>query len=90
MKTVKSILAIALAIGVLIATILLVLEPLTDYSLLSLEWPGITAAYLFWGVVGGSAFVGIAIAWVVNAIVYGAGAFAVLIFLRLVIRALPK
>jgi hypothetical protein len=90
MKTVKSILAIALAIGVLIATILLVMEPLTDYSLLSLEWPGITAAYLFWGVVGGSAFVGIAIAWVVNAIVYGAGAFAVLIFLKLVIRALPK
>jgi hypothetical protein len=90
MKTVKSILAIALAIGVLIATILLVIEPLTDYSLLSLEWPGITAAYLFWGVVGGSAFVGIAIAWVVNAIVYGAGAFAVLIFLKLVIRALPK
>jgi len=88
--TVKSILAIALAIGALIATILLVMEPLTDYSLLSLEWPGITAAYLFWGVVGGSAFVGIAIAWVVNAIVYGAGAFAVLIFLKLVIRALPK
>jgi hypothetical protein len=90
MKTVKSILAIALAIGVLIATILLVMEPLTDYSLLSLELPGITAAYLFWGVVGGPAFVGIAIAWVVNAIVYGAGAFAVLIFLKLVIRALPK
>jgi hypothetical protein len=90
MKAAKSILAIALAIGVLIATILLVIEPLTDYSLLSLEWPGITAAYLFWGVVGGSAFVGIAIAWVVNAIVYGAGAFAVLIFLKLVIRALPK
>jgi hypothetical protein len=90
MKTVKSILAIALAIGVLIATILLVIEPLTDYSLLSPELPGITAAYLFWGVVGGSAFLGIAIAWVVNAIVYGAGAFAVLIFLKLVIRALPK
>jgi hypothetical protein len=90
MKTVKSILAIALAIGVLIATILLVMEPLTDYSLLSLEWPGITAAYLFRGVVGGSVFVGIAIAWVVNAIAYGAVAFAVLIFLKLVIRALPK
>ena len=90
MKAVKSILAIALAIGVLIATILLVIEPLTDYSLLSLELAGITAAYLFWGVAGGSAFAGIAIAWVVNAIVYGAGAFAVLIFLKLAIRALPK
>jgi len=90
MKTVKSIPAIALAIGVLIATILLLIEPLTDYSLLSLEWPGITAAYLFWGVVGGPAFAGVAIAWVVNAIVYGAGAFAILIFLKPVIRALPK
>jgi len=89
-KAVKSILAIALAIGVLIATLLLVIEPLTDYSLLSLELAGITAAYLFWGVAGGSAFAGIAIAWVVNAIVYGAGAFAVLIFLKLAIRALPK
>ena len=31
---------IALAIGAIISTVLLVLEPLTDYSLLSLEWPG--------------------------------------------------
>jgi hypothetical protein len=86
----KSRLIIALAIGALIATVLLVLEPLTDFALLSLEWPGISAAFLFWGTVGGPAFVGIAIAWVVNAIVYGAAAFGVLIFLKLVTRALPK
>jgi hypothetical protein len=55
MKSMKANLIIALAIGTLIATVLLVLEPLTDYSLLSLELPGVTAAYLFWGVVGGPA-----------------------------------
>jgi hypothetical protein len=83
-------LIIALAIGALIAAVLLVLEPLTDYSMLSLELPGITAAYLFWGALGGPAFVGIAIAWVVNAVVYGAAAFGVLMVLKLVTRALPK
>lgn len=83
-------LIIALAIGALIATVLLAMEPLTDYSMLSLEWPGITAAYLFWGAVGGPAFEGTAIAWVVNAVVYGAAAFGVLMVLKLVTRALPR
>ena len=66
------------------------LEPLTDYSLLSLELPGIAAALLFWGAVGGPAFAGIAIAGVVNAIVYAAAAFGALVFLKLLTRALPK
>lgn len=74
----KANLIIALAIGALISAGLLVLEPLTDYALLSLEMPGITAAYLFWGAGGGSALPGIAIAWAVNAIIYGLGAFAIL------------
>ena len=87
-RTLKGGLIIALAIGALISMVLLVLEPLTDYSLLSLEWPGITAAYLFWGAVGGSAFLGIAIAWAVNALTYGLGAFCVLTALKLLIR--PK
>ena len=90
MKSMKAHLIIALAIGALVSTVLLVLEPLTDFSLLSLEWPGINAAYLFWGAVGGPAFAGIAIAWVVNAIVYGAAAFVVLMLLKLAGRALPK
>ena len=74
----KANLIIALAIGTLISALLLVLEPLTDYALLSWELPGISVAYLFWGAVGGSAFAGIAIAWVVNALIYGLGAFAIL------------
>lgn len=86
----KNLLIIALAIGALISTVLLVMEQLTDYSFLGLEWPGISAAYLFWGAVGGSAFAGISIAWAVNAFVYAAVAFAVLMVLKLLSFALPK
>jgi hypothetical protein len=88
----KSRLIIALAIGALISTVLLVMESLTDHSIFWMGWemPGISAAYLFWGAVGGSAFVGIAIAWVVNAIVYGAAAFGVLTVFKLLTLALPK
>ena len=74
----KTNLVIALAIGALISTVLIILEPLTDFALLSLEMPGITVAYFFWGAGGGSAFLGIAIAWAVNALIYGFGAFVVL------------
>ena len=74
----KANLIIALTIGALISAVLLVLEQLTDYAFLSLEMPGITAAYFFWGAVGSSPYVGIAIAWVVNTLVYGTGAFAIL------------
>lgn len=74
----KANLIVAWVIGALISAVLLVLEPLTDYSLLSLEMPGITAAYLFWGAGSGSALPGIAITWAVNALAYGLGAFAIL------------
>jgi hypothetical protein len=74
----KANLTIALAVGALISAVLLVLEPLTNYSLLSWEMPGISAAYLFWGAVGSSPYVGIAITWAVNALTYGLGAFAIL------------
>ena len=86
----KANLIVALAIGALIATVLLAMEPLTDYSLLSLELPGVAAAFLFWGAVGGPAFAGIAIAWVVNAIVYGAAVFGVVTVFKLLTLALPK
>ncbi|WP_298243442.1 hypothetical protein [uncultured Bradyrhizobium sp.] len=82
MPSVSTNIVIALAVGALISTVLLVLEPLTDFALLSLEWPGISAAYFFWGAVGGSSFLGIAICWVVNALTYGLGAFAILSALK--------
>lgn len=78
MYSLKASLIIALAIGAFISSAILIAEPLTDFALLSLEWPGITAAYFFWGAVGGSTFVGIAICWVLNALTYGLGAFVIL------------
>ena len=88
----KSRLAVAWAIGALISTVLLVMESFTDHSIFWMGWemPGISAAYLFWGAIGGPAFAGIAIAWVVNAIVYGAAAFGVLTVFKLLTPALPK
>lgn len=82
MPSMRTHLVIALAIGALISAVLLVLEPLTDFAFLWLEWPGITAAYFFWGAVGGSTFVGIALSWVVNALTYGLGVFVVLSVLK--------
>jgi hypothetical protein len=81
-----------LAIGALVSTVLLVTEQLTDHSIAVMDWemPGISTAYLFWGAVGSSVFLGVAIAWAVNAIVYGAAAFAVLIVGKLAIRGLAK
>jgi hypothetical protein len=92
MTTMNSRLIIASAVGALISTVLLAMESLTDHSIFWMGWemPGISAAYLFWGAIGGSAFAGIAIAWVVNVIVYGAAAFGVLTIFKLLTLALPK
>ncbi|MCP3399740.1 MULTISPECIES: hypothetical protein [unclassified Bradyrhizobium] len=86
MPSVKTNLIIALAIGALISAVLLAIEPLTDFAFLSLEWPGISVAYLFWGAVGGSTFAGIAISWVVNALCYGLGIFVILSALKVLIE----
>ncbi|MBR0813018.1 hypothetical protein JQ544_15900 [Bradyrhizobium diazoefficiens] len=80
-------LVIALAVGALVSTVLLVLEPLTDFALLWLEWPGITAAYFFQGAVGGSTLLGIAISWAVNALTYGLGAFVILSVIKVLREA---
>ena len=78
MLSLRTHLVIALVVGTVISTVLLVLEPLTDFAFLWLEWPGISAAYVFQGAVGGSAVLGIAMSWVVNALTYGLGAFVIL------------
>ncbi|MBB4367758.1 hypothetical protein GGD63_000527 [Bradyrhizobium sp. cir1] len=82
----KANLVIALAIGALVSLGLLAIEPLTDFAYLSLEWPGITVAYFFWGAVGGSTFLGVAISWVVNALTYGLGAFVILSALKVLME----
>ncbi|PSO31801.1 hypothetical protein [Bradyrhizobium sp. MOS002] len=88
----NSVLIVALAIGAIVSTVLLVMEQLTDQSIAVMAWemPGISAAYLFWGALGSSVLLGVAIAWAVNAIVYGAPAFVVLTVVKLAIRGLPK
>jgi hypothetical protein len=68
---------IALAIGAIISAALLGIESRTDYAYLSWEGIGVAAAFLFWGVTGGPVFAGVAISWLVNAVVYGAPVFAV-------------
>ena len=88
MPPVKTNLIIGLAVGAFISGVLLAIEQPTGYAFLSLEWPGISAAYLFWGAVGGSAIAGIAISWLVNSLSYGFGAFVILSVLKLLIA--PK
>jgi hypothetical protein len=70
---------LALAIGALISAGLLAIEQRTDYALLWLEWPGVSAAYLFWGAIGGSAVAGIFLCWAVNAFIFAAASFAALL-----------
>ncbi|MBR1230118.1 MULTISPECIES: hypothetical protein [unclassified Bradyrhizobium] len=71
----KKKLIIAMAIGAVISSVLLAIPSTSGWSGLGLA--GLTAAIVFWGIVGESAW-GVAVAWVVNAVVYGAGAFFVL------------
>lgn len=69
-------LIIASAVGMIISAILLVTPS-------SLGWfgpgaPGLAAAVVFWKILGEESLWGVAVAWVANAAVYGAGAFALI------------
>ena len=85
--TTKRLLIIALAFGAIVSAALMMIDPLVNFSLLSWQMPGATAAYLFWGMIGASTAVGITVAWFVNAIVYGAGVFALLGVIRQLTQA---
>jgi hypothetical protein len=69
----------AMAIGVVISSVLLAI-PSGD-GWFGLGFPGLAAAVVFWQIAGESAW-GVAVAWVVNAAVYGAGAFFVLSYFK--------
>jgi hypothetical protein len=60
---------IAMGIGFLISTVLMGIPSTNEWA--SLQLPGMGAAYLFWGAVGNSAIIGVAIGWAVNTVVYG-------------------
>ncbi len=84
----KKLLTIALVIGALISSTILVADTITAGDWLGPQLPGISAAYLFWGAVGSSVPVGIAICWLVNAVVYAAPVFAILMIVKLLTQAL--
>lgn len=86
----KICIAIALAIGALISAALLVLDKISGSELAWMYWemPGIAAAVLFWGVAGSSPAVGVTICWLVNAVVYAAPVFVVLLIIKLIAPAM--
>jgi hypothetical protein len=65
----KRSLMIAMGIGFLISTVLMAIPSTNAWAFL--EFPGMGAAYLFWGAAGNSVIIGVAIGWAVNAVVYG-------------------
>ncbi len=71
---------IALAIGFLISTVFMSIPSMrdgtSDWS--GVEFPGMAAAYLFWGALSDSVFWGMVIGWAVNAMVYSLPAFVVI------------
>ena len=73
-------LTIAMGIGLLISSIFMAIPSLRDgtSSWASLELPGMTAAFIFWGMGGNSVILALALSWAVNAVVYGLGALAIL------------
>jgi hypothetical protein len=80
LRIMKRMLGIAMGIGFLISTIFMAIPSMRDgiSEWASLELPGMVAALLFLGTVGNSVFVGTAIAWAVNAVVYGLVALVIL------------
>jgi hypothetical protein len=60
---------VAIGIGFLISTVLMAVPSTNEWAFL--EFPGMGAANLYWGVARNSVIVGTAIGWAVNAVVYG-------------------
>jgi hypothetical protein len=61
---------IALVIGLAISGIFAVLDPYTGFYFLNWQLPGSAAAYVYWGVFGGSTASGVVIMWLVNGLMY--------------------
>ena len=77
---------IALVVGAVISSALLLGDTLTGGGWLGMQMPGIGAAYLFWGAVSSSVVLGMAICFLVNALVYAVPAFAILMIFKLLVR----
>jgi O-antigen ligase len=88
----KRMLGVALAIGVLVSTVFMAIPSMRDGTSdwADLELPGMIAAFFFWGTAGGPVFLGVAIAWAVNAVVYGLVALVVIGALKIISAAVRK
>jgi hypothetical protein len=82
----KKLALISFLIGGLISGTLFALEKPTNFAFINWELPGHAAAYVFWGVVGGSNAAGFTIAWFVNAMVYGFAVFVLISLFKLALR----
>jgi hypothetical protein len=71
---------IAMGIGFLISTVFMAIPSTNEWA--SLELPGMGAAYLFWGAIGNSVIIGVAIGWAVNAVVHGLVALIIIAVTR--------
>jgi hypothetical protein len=60
---------VAMGIGFLISTVFMAVPSTNEWAFL--EFPGMGAANLYWGVAPNSVIVGTAVGWAVNAVVYG-------------------
>ncbi len=69
-QSIKMSVAIALLGGLAISGIFAVLDPYTGFYFLNWQLPGSAAAYVYWGVFGGSTASGLMIMWLVNGIMY--------------------
>ena len=70
----------AMGIGFLISTVFMVIPSTQPWAFF--ELPGMGAAYLFWGAVGNSPIIGVAIGWAVNAVVYSLVALIIIAVTR--------
>lgn len=79
-QSLRTNLVIAVAIGLLISTIFMAIPSMrngtSDWA--GLGFPGMVAAYVFWGAVSRSVFLGTVLFWAVNVIAYGLPAFVAL------------
>lgn len=74
--TTKKALIVSAAIGMIISAVVLMI-PSGD-GWIGPGAPGLAATVFFWKMLGYESLWGVAVAWVANAVVYGAGAFFVL------------
>jgi hypothetical protein len=89
-QSTKTSFIIALLIGLVISGIFIVLDPYTGFYFLNWQLPGNAAAFVFWGMLGGSTTSGLVVSWLVNGLVYSLPALVVIRIIVELRRAATK